>query len=112
MIADSAADTVRHAADIVQWMNLAIALAILLMVLAAGMKWPNWRRVLTLPLGYGVLATLFYVATLANAFTGPWASLLSALLRLYAHLMIAATLGVVIYIALREERDDGVGNGE
>jgi hypothetical protein len=42
-----AADTIRHAADAVQWLNLAVSVAGLLALLCALARWPrNWRLVM------------------------------------------------------------------
>lgn len=38
-----AADTIRHAADIVQWVNLAVALLLLGVSLEFGRRWPKAR---------------------------------------------------------------------
>jgi hypothetical protein len=97
------AETIRRVADGVQWINLAASIALLMLVLAAGYFWPRWRRALTLPLGYAVAAVAFYVAALVDIMPGPMASLLSALLRLYAHVMMLATLGVIVYVALTDD---------
>lgn len=103
---------IRRAADIVQSINLALALALVVVLLMAGWHWPRWRRVLTLPLVYGVLAVGFYVATLANAIPAPMTSLLSASLRLYAHVLIIIVVGVAVVSALLEDGDDEDGGGD
>lgn len=64
------ADDIRHVADGVQWLALATAVLLLLMVVAAGWHWQTWRRPLALVLVYGGLATAFYVATLSNLVAG------------------------------------------
>ena len=101
------ADSIRHAADGVQWLALVTAVLLLLMVLAAGWHWPGWRKPLALVIVYGVLATAFYVATLANLVPAPWTSLLSSLLRLYAHVLMVAVAGGVIFVALADEKIHG-----
>lgn len=44
------ANTIRHAADVTQWGALGIIVAVLAVILLAGYRWPEWRRVLALPL--------------------------------------------------------------
>lgn len=114
------ADDIRHVADGVQWLALVTAVLLLLMVLAAGWHWPGWRKALAFPVIYGALATVFYVAALANAIPSPLISLLSSLLRLYSHVLMLATLGVVVIVTMAgghaaavdaENSDEGADDG-
>lgn len=106
------ANTIRHAADVTQWGALGVIVTVLAVILLAGYRWPEWRRVLALPLLYSVLAIAFYVATLMNLVPAPWTSLLSAALRLYVHVLMLTVLGVAVYVAYIEERDAGGDDGE
>ena len=45
-------DSIRHAADVVQWLNLAAVLAILAVALEAGRRWRGWRPYLAGPISW------------------------------------------------------------
>jgi len=101
-----AADTIRHAADAVQWLNLAVSVAGLLALLCALARWPRSWRLIVLPASYMALSTAFYVAVLMNVLTGPWASLLSATLRLYSYILTIVIGGAVVLSAATDDADD------
>ena len=91
-----AADTIRRAADAVQWLNLAVSVAVLLALLCALARWPrNWRLV-ALPLSYMALSVAFYVAVLMDAVPSPWTSLFSSALRLYSYILAIVIGGAVV----------------
>jgi len=48
-----AADTIRHAADIVQWVNLAVVLLLLGVSLEFGRRWSKARPYLAAPVSVG-----------------------------------------------------------
>ncbi len=107
------ADTIRHAAAAVQWLNLAVSVAGLLALLCALARWPRNWRLIVLPASYMALSTAFYVAVLMNVLTGPWASLLSATLRLYSYILAIVIGGVVVLTAVADDGDDNDdGDGE
>lgn len=100
-------EAVRVVADAVQWVNLAVSVAMLVLLLAALRRWPGAWRLMVLPLGYAVMSVAFYVAALANAIPSPWTSLLSAALRLYSYTMALAIAAVVVHDARRFESGKG-----
>ena len=105
-------DTIRNLADGVQWLALVTVIGLVLLILVAGRHWPEWRKPLALLLIYGVLASLFYVAVLVNAIPAPLTSLLSALLRLYTHVLMLSVLLIVVFVSLTGEGVDGDGTGD
>lgn len=96
----------RSVADAVQVLNLILSIGALVLLLWSLWRWPKLWRVVVLPLSYAVLSVGFYVATLLNALPGPWASLLSAMLRLYSYVLMGAIGGVAIYVAIRHEHGE------
>ena len=101
-----AADTIRRAADVVQWFNLAVSVAVLLALLCALARWPrNWRLV-ALPLSYMALSVAFYVAVLMDAVPSPWTSLFSSALRLYSYILAIVIGGMVVLGAVGAEDED------
>lgn len=102
------ADVVRSVADAVQWLNLGVSVAVLLALLRALARRPRQWRLLVLPLSYAAASTAFYVAALMDLLPGPWASLFSATLRLYSHILAIVVGGVVALAAASD--DDGVGD--
>lgn len=93
-----AADTIRRAADVVQWFNLAVSVAVLAALAYVLIRWPRGWRLAVLPASYMVASTAFYVAVLFHAIPAPWISLFSATLRLYSYILaivIMAVLGAV-----------------
>ncbi len=98
--------TIRNAADAVQWLNLAVSVAVLLALLCALARWPrNWRLV-ALPLSYMALSVAFYVAVLMDAVPSPWTSLFSSALRLYSYILAIVIGGMVVLGAVDAEDDD------
>ena len=101
-----AADTIRRAADVVQWLDLAVSVAVLLALLCALARWPrNWRLV-ALPLSYMALSVAFYVAVLMDAVPSPWTSLFSSALRLYSYILAIVIGGMVVLGAVGAEDED------
>lgn len=101
-----AADTIRRAADAVQWLDLAVSVAVLLALLCALARWPrNWRLV-ALPLSYMALSVAFYVAVLMDAVPSPWTSLFSSALRLYSYILAIVIGGMVVLGAVGAEDED------
>lgn len=98
--------TIRNAADAVQWLNLAVSVAVLLALLCALARWPrNWRLV-ALPLSYMALSVAFYVAVLMDAVPSPWTSLFSSALRLYSYILAIVIGGMVVLGAVGAEDED------
>lgn len=102
--------TIRNAADAVQWLNLAVSVAVLLALLCALARWPrNWRLV-ALPLSYMALSVAFYVAVLMDAVPSPWTSLFSSALRLYSYILAIVIGGAVVLSAATEASGDDANN--
>ena len=98
--------TIRNAADAVQWLNLAVSVAVLLALLCALARWPrNWRLV-ALPLSYMALSVAFYVAVLMDAVPSPWTSLFSSALRLYSYILAIVIGGAVVLSTVGSDDDD------
>lgn len=98
--------TIRNAADVVQWLDLAVSVAVLLALLCALARWPrNWRLV-ALPLSYMALSVAFYVAVLMDAVPSPWTSLFSSALRLYSYILAIVIGGMVVLGAVGAEDED------
>jgi len=98
--------TIRNAADAVQWLDLAVSVAVLLALLCALARWPrNWRLV-ALPLSYMALSVAFYVAVLMDAVPSPWTSLFSSALRLYSYILAIVIGGMVVLGAVGAEDED------
>ena len=72
------ANTIRHAADVIQWLDLAVWLAILLLSLEMGRRWKSARPYLAGPLSLGAHNVVFYLVALLVGLPGPVASLWSA----------------------------------
>lgn len=94
------ADTIRHAADIVQWVNLAAALAILLLALEMGRRWRAARPYLFGPVTLAAHSVIFYLVVLLHGLPGPVTSLWSAVLRLHVYLIVLALLVAAAVVAL------------
>lgn len=101
------ADTIRHAADIVQWVNLAVVLLLLGVSLEFGRRWPKARPYLAAPVSVGVHSVAFYIVVLFWRLPGPAVSLWSALLRLHVYLVILALLVAAFAIMLSPTAPDG-----
>ncbi len=99
-----AADTIRRAADVVQWFNLAVSVAVLAALVYVLTRWPRGWRLAVLPASYMVASTAFYVAVLFHAIPAPWISLFSAALRLYSYIL--AIVIMVVLGAVDAEDDD------
>ena len=98
--------TIRNAADVVQWLDLAVSVAVLLALLCALARWPrNWRLV-ALPLSYMALSVAFYVAVLMDAVPSPWTSLFSSALRLYSYILAIVIGGMVVLGTVGAEDED------
>ena len=95
-----AADTIRHAADVVQWVNLTAVLLILAVALEMGRRWRAARPYLAGPVSLAAHSVAFYAAALSNVLSGPVASLWSALLRLHIYLVILALLVAALAVML------------
>lgn len=95
-----AADTIRHAADVVQWVNLAAVLLILCVSLEMGRRWPSARPYLAGPVSLAAHSVAFYAFALSSALNGPTASLWSAVLRLHIYLVILALLVAALAVML------------
>lgn len=94
------AATIRHAADVVQWLNLATWLVILLLALEMGRRWKSARPYLAGPVSLGAHNILFYIVALGPGMTGPVASLWSALRVFHIALVILAVLVAAFAVAL------------
>ena len=101
-----AADTIRRAADVVQWFNLAVSVAVLAALVYVLTRWPRGWRLAVLPASYMVASTAFYVAVLFHAIPAPWISLFSATLRLYSYILAIVIGGAVVLSAADAEDDD------
>jgi hypothetical protein len=95
--------TVRAAADAMQWIDLLLAVAILLLSLWALVRWRRGRPVLFGLITVGLLGTAFHVATLLDIIRTPWVNLWSATLRAYIYLFILATFAVIILVSISPE---------
>jgi hypothetical protein len=94
------ADTIRHAADVVQWFDLAAWSAILLLALDMGRRWKSARPYLVGPVSLGVHNVVFYLVALLVGMSGPVASFWSALRVLHVALLILAIMVAAFFIAL------------
>lgn len=95
--------TVRAAADAMQWIDLLLAVSILLLSLWALLRWRHARPVLFGLITVGALGTAFHVATLLDIIRSPWVNLWSATLRAYIYLFILATFVVIILVSISPE---------
>ena len=95
-----AANTIRHAADAVQWLNLAIVVAILALGLEIGRRWPAARPYVLGPVTIAAHSAVFYVVILLWPLPGPVTSFWSALLRLHMYLIILSLLVAVLIVGL------------
>lgn len=101
------ADTIRHAADVVQWINLAVVQLLLGVSLEFGRRWPKARPYLAAPASVAAHSVAFYVTVLFWRLPGPVVSLWSALLRLHIYLVILALLVAAIAVMLSPTPPDG-----
>lgn len=101
------AAAVRHAADVVQWLNLAAALLLLAVALEFGRRWPKARPYLAGPVSWGVHSVVFYAFALSAALNGPTASLWSAIRVLHISLVALALLVAAFAIMLSPTAPDG-----
>ena len=101
-----AADTIRRAADVVQWFDLAVSVAVLLALLCALARWPRNWRLIVLPATYMALSVAFYVAVLMDAVPSPWTSLFSSALRLYSYILAIVIGGAVVLSTVGSDDDD------
>ena len=99
--------TVRAAADAMQWIELLLAVAILLLSLWALVRWRRGRPVLFGLITVGLLGTAFHVATLLDIIRTPWVNLWSATLRAYIYLFILATFAAIMLVSISPEWPPG-----
>ena len=92
--------TVRAAADAMQWIDLLLAVAILLLSLWALVRWRRGRPVLFGLITVGALGTAFHVATLLELVRSPWVNLWSATLRAHIYAFLLASLVALVAVAL------------
>lgn len=104
------ADTVRAAADALQWVVLGVIVVTLVMALDAWRRWPRARPYLAGLLTLAAHGVVFYVCALARVIPAPWVSLWSAALRFHSSLYILAML-VVVYAVARRPWWPGTGDG-
>lgn len=107
-----AADTIRHAADVVQWLNLAASVAVLVLALDIGRRWPGARAYVLGPVTIAAHSVVFYVVVLLWQLPGPVASLWSALLRLHTYLILLSLLAAVLVVGLSPSPPDGYEVGD
>jgi hypothetical protein len=100
---------IRAVTDVIQWLNLLCAVAILALCIGIGWKWRGVRAYLWLPLTFGLHGTVFYALALANAIPPPWGTLWSAVLRFHGFVVV---LGVLAVVAIALWSPDEVENGE
>ena len=93
-------NTVRAAADAVQWADVIAAVAILILSLEAGRRWPQARPFLFGPVTYAAHGVVFHVATLMNLVPAPWTSLWSATLRMHSYAAFGGFLAAPFLIAV------------
>ena len=105
------ANTIRHAADVVQWLDLAVWLAILLLSLEMGRRWKSARPYLAGPLSLGAHNVVFYLVALLVGMPGPIASLWSAVRVLHVALVILAVLVAAFAVALSPAPPEWEGYG-
>ena len=94
---------VRAAADAMQWIELLLAGAILLLAVVMLRRWRNARPVLFGLVTVGLLGTAFHAATLLELIRSPWVNLWSASLRAYIYLFILATFFVFVVVSISPE---------
>lgn len=95
-----AANTIRHAADVVQWVNLVAAVLLLVIALEMGRRWKEARPYLLGPVTWGAHSVAFYIVVLFWRLPGPVVSLWSALLRLHGYLFVLAILAAVFAVGV------------
>ena len=95
-----AANTIRHAADVVQWFDLAVVVAILAVALDIGRRWPTARPYVLGPVTIAAHGVVFYIVILLWPLPGPVTSFWSALLRLHMYLIILSLLVAVLIVGL------------
>lgn len=94
------ADTIRRAAGIVQWLNLAASMAILLLALEMGRRFRAARPYLFGPVTLAAHSIAFYTVVVFSSLPGPVTSLWSALLRLHVYLIVLSLLLAAFVVAL------------
>lgn len=104
--------TVRAAADAMQWIDLLLAVSILLLSLWALLRWRHARPVLFGLITVGALGTAFHVATLLELVRSPWVNLWSATLRAYIYLFILATFVVFVVVSISPELPPNEGGDD
>lgn len=104
-------DTIRHAADIVQWVDVAVWLVVLLLSLDFGRRWREARPYLAAPISLALHNILFYSVALGPGMSGPVASLWSALRVLHVALVFLALLLAAFVVALSPSPPDAGGYG-
>ena len=104
--------TVRAAADAMQWIDLLLAVAILLLSLWTLRRWRRARPVLFGLITVGTLGTTFHVLTLLDIIRSPWVNLWSATLRSYIYLFILATFIVFVVVSISPELPSSEGSDD
>ena len=99
-------DTIRAAADAMQWVDLLLAVAILVVSLWAWRRWRQARLLLAGLVTVAIHGIAFHVATLAGMVPSPQVSLWSATLRVHIYAFLLATVIVLVVVALSPGWDD------
>ena len=94
---------IRHVADMMQWVDLLLALAILALALATLVKWRRARPLLFGLITLSAHGVAFHAATLANLVGSPLVNLWSATLRAHVYGVILATLMAFVAVAFSPE---------
>lgn len=105
------ADTIRHAADAVQWVNLCASMAILVIALEFGRRWKGARPYLAGPISWAGHSVVFYIVALFGTMSGPVASLWSAVLRLQGYAIVLSLLLAAFAVMLSPGRAGDYGEG-
>lgn len=91
---------IRAAADIMQWVDLALAGSILLLSLLALWRWRQARALLIGLITVAAHGVVFHAATMANLVSSPEVNLWSATLRAHIYAFLLATLIVLVAVAM------------
>ena len=101
--------TVRAAADMMQVVDLLLAVSILLLAAWALRRWRQARALLVGLVTVAAHGVVFHAATLAGLVRSPWVNLWSATLRAHVYLFLLMTLAVFMAVAIApawDSRDD------
>lgn len=105
----------RIVADWIQILNLAMALAMLVLSIAAGRRWPRGRAYVVGPATYAAHSVVFYIFALSGVMSGPWPSLWSAALRFHGYVFLLGTMVAFYAVAISPiapESENGMGHGD